>query len=332
MDQVYIPNKDYKVLVRCMTYNQSKYIKDALNGFAMQQTDFPFVCLVMDDCSTDGEQGVIKAWMERECDMEKAENIEIEKSFVTIVHHKSNLNCQFAFYFLKENLYRKGGKAPMIAPWREHCEYEALCEGDDYWISPEKLQKQVSFLDVHSGYSMCFSNAFILSESSPQKSRGFHSITKSRNVELSEIISSWIIPTASIVVRECVYKNYPSWTSKIYSGDQTLALLSFDSGAIYCMSDFLTVYRQDCGSYCSTLVKSKPTAFLQKEQLKLYTYYSEYTNGKYDDVILPHIAVLEKTIKFTHNKEKCFLLAFSCQPLFFISKMIQHYKNKRSNI
>lgn len=60
------PERNYTVLVKCFTFNQSKYIKDALNGFVMQQTTFPFVCLVMDDASTDGEPKVIKSWMKLE--------------------------------------------------------------------------------------------------------------------------------------------------------------------------------------------------------------------------------------------------------------------------
>ena len=94
------------MLVRCFTYNQSKYIEDALNGFAMQQTNFPFVCLVMDDCSTDGEQEVIKAWMQRECDMEKSEVIEIPTSVVFIVPHKTNTSCSFAFYLFSFDTMR----------------------------------------------------------------------------------------------------------------------------------------------------------------------------------------------------------------------------------
>lgn len=50
----------YKVCARSITYNQSAYIEDCLNGVAMQQTNFPFVHHVIDDCSTDGEQNVIK--------------------------------------------------------------------------------------------------------------------------------------------------------------------------------------------------------------------------------------------------------------------------------
>lgn len=157
-----IIENDYKVLVRCFTYNQSKYIEDALNGFKMQQTDFPFVCLVMDDASTDGEQDVIKAWMERECDMARAEMSEIDEANITIVPHKTNENCTFAFYFLKQNLYGTGKKTPLVTPWREKCEYEALCEGDDYWIHPEKLQKQIDKLDSDSNCSMCVSDASII--------------------------------------------------------------------------------------------------------------------------------------------------------------------------
>lgn len=151
------PKEKYKVLVRCFTYNHREYIEDALNGFAMQQTSFPFVCLVMDDASTDGEQDVIKSWMERECDMSKAEFIDIPTSHVVIVPHKSNLSCTFAFYLLKQNLHGTGDKKMNhVYPWRMMCEYEAMCEGDDYWTDSLKLQKQVDFLDAHTEFGMCY--------------------------------------------------------------------------------------------------------------------------------------------------------------------------------
>ena len=251
MDQVYIPNKDYKVLVRCMTYNQSKYIEDALNGFAMQQTDFPFVCLVMDDCSTDGEQDVIKSWMARECDMEKAENLEIEKSFVTLVPHKSNMNCQFAFYFLKENLYKKGGKAPMIAPWREHCEYEALCEGDDYWIDPLKLQKQVKFLDDNKEYSMCFHNARVHWADGHSPDYPF-AVLYDKDYNGVEIYKKWIVPTASVLLRINVYNsniyNEVRNDKKFVFGDTPLFVCCAEVGKVRGMSENMSVYRRIAGS------------------------------------------------------------------------------------
>lgn len=154
------PKQEYKVLVRCFTFNHSKYIEDALNGFAMQQTDFPFVCLVVDDASTDGEQEVVKKWMERECDFVRAETIDIPTSIVIIVPHKTNPLCTFAFYLLKQNLYKvKEQKMAHVAPWREKCEYEALCEGDDYWIDPLKLQKQVGVMDTDNQIGLCYTRA-----------------------------------------------------------------------------------------------------------------------------------------------------------------------------
>lgn len=151
-----IPKQGYTVLVRCYTYNHSKYIEDALNGFAMQQTDFSFVCLVMDDASTDGEQEVIKNWMQRECDMSKAETIDIPTSTVIIVPHIDNKSCTFAFYLLKQNLNKvRGGKKKHVDPWRDRCKYEALCEGDDYWIDPKKLQTQVDFMESNPDCYLC---------------------------------------------------------------------------------------------------------------------------------------------------------------------------------
>lgn len=151
------PERDYTVLVRCFTFNQSKYIEETLNGFVMQQTIFPFVCLVVDDASTDGEPEVIKSWMERECDMTKAKRIDIPTSAIVIVPHKTNENCTMAFYLLKENLFwQPEKKMRHVLPWREHCRYEAICEGDDYWIEPLKLQKQVDLLEAHPDVTMVY--------------------------------------------------------------------------------------------------------------------------------------------------------------------------------
>lgn len=151
--------QEYKVLCRCFTYNQAAYIEDALNGFAMQQTSFPFVCLVMDDCSTDGEQEVIRSWMSENCDITKVEKIDIPTSVVIVVPHKMNHNCTFAFYFLKENLYKqREKKMSHLIAWHNCCTYEATCEGDDYWTDPHKLQYQADFLDSHPEYELCAHN------------------------------------------------------------------------------------------------------------------------------------------------------------------------------
>lgn len=151
----FIIRQDYKVLIRCYTYNQAKYIEDTLHGFAKQETEFPFVCLVVDDCSTDGEQEVINKWLEKECDMSKSELLDTDLCKTVTVPHHSNANCSFAVCFLKQNLYRQQKRKMALAEeWRTHCTYEATCEGDDYWIDPKKLQTQVAYLDSHLDVSL----------------------------------------------------------------------------------------------------------------------------------------------------------------------------------
>lgn len=152
MENIHTPKQGYKVMVRCVTYNQSKYICDTLDGFSIQQTNFPFLCLVVDDASKDGEQEVIKQYAQDNCDMNNANVSEDDVSLYIKVPHKTNSNCVYLFCLLKVNLFGKPEKQEIFKKWREICEYEACCEGDDYWITPDKLQKQVDFLDAHPEY------------------------------------------------------------------------------------------------------------------------------------------------------------------------------------
>lgn len=262
MEQIYIPKQDYKVLVCCFTYNQSKYIEDALNGFAMQQTEFPFVCLVMDDCSTDGEQEVIKAWMDRECDMEKAEYIEIELSNIILVPHKTNVNCMFAFFLLKQNLYGTGKKTPLVTPWREHCEYEAICEGDDYWIDPHKLQKQVDLMDANPTMSFCHTGFDCLHDEVNRLETGDNIIQQNVRIQesgenLMEAIldgNRYRIQTVTTLVRISNFdeanKVLSEIKGKFLMGDtqKWVALLSIGTAGF--LSDKTSVYRLNEGSAC----------------------------------------------------------------------------------
>ena len=153
---------NFKVTVSCMTYNQSKYITDAMNGFTMQQTSFPFVCTIVDDASTDGEQEVIRKYVEDNFDFSEgsvAYHKETDYAHITYAQHKTNKNCYFAVLYLKENHYSKHkDKSPYLKDWRDGVEYMAICEGDDYWIDSQKLQKQVEFLDNNPAYGKKWCN------------------------------------------------------------------------------------------------------------------------------------------------------------------------------
>lgn len=148
----------YKVCVRCFTFNQAKFIEETMNGFVMQQTNFPFVCCIVDDSSTDGEQNVIKQYMNANfamSDSTVAYEKETDFAHILFAQHKENKSCFFAVLLLKVNLYSEEYKKfQYISEWRDSSDYEALCEGDDYWVCVNKLQKQADFLDCHPDYGL----------------------------------------------------------------------------------------------------------------------------------------------------------------------------------
>lgn len=158
----------FKVCCRCFTFNQAKYITDAMIGFTMQQTSFPFVCTIVDDASTDGEQDVIRKYVDENFDFSEgsvAFHKETAYSHITYAQHKTNKNCYFAVLYLKENHYsQRKPKMGYLSEWRDMCEYEAVCEGDDYWTEALKLQMQVDILDNNSEIAVVHAQAKVWSE------------------------------------------------------------------------------------------------------------------------------------------------------------------------
>lgn len=118
------------VTIRCITYNHEPYIRQCLEGFVMQKTNFLFEAIVHDDASTDGTAAIIREYAEKYPDIIKP-------------------------IYETENQYSKrDGSLRRIMDSHTRGKYVAMCEGDDYWIDPLKLQKQVDFLENHSDYGL----------------------------------------------------------------------------------------------------------------------------------------------------------------------------------
>lgn len=119
---------DPLVTIRCTVYNHEPYLRQCLDGFVMQQTTFPFEAIVHDDASTDGSADIIREYAEKYPDIIKP-------------------------IYETENQWGKGTiKNSMNAVMHPASKYIALCEGDDYWTDPHKLQLQVDFLESHPDY------------------------------------------------------------------------------------------------------------------------------------------------------------------------------------
>lgn len=151
-------NENFLVSVRCFTYNQAPFIRETMDGFTMQNTSFPYVCIIVDDASTDGEQDVINSYLEENFvldDKSVTRNEDTADYKLLFAQHKTNRNCFFSVYYLKYNHYQiNKDKYPYFNEYFDPVKYHALCEGDDCWCHPDKLQMQVDFLESHEDYGM----------------------------------------------------------------------------------------------------------------------------------------------------------------------------------
>ena len=147
----------YKVYVRCATFNHAPYITMTMDGFCLQKTGFPYICVIIDDASKDGEQEVIRQYL---CEHFTAENIEETDDYhLTLARHKENRNCYFMVILLKYNHYSiRKSKEVYYRDLIAGTDYIALCEGDDYWTDEHKLQKQVDALDANPQATLVYTN------------------------------------------------------------------------------------------------------------------------------------------------------------------------------
>lgn len=242
------PFTKYKLRISCMTYNHANYIEDAMNGFCIQKTEFPFVAMIVDDASTDGEQEVIRKYLDEHFDMNLALYDENEDAIRIAAIHKKNPNCHFLVILLKYNFYSiKKAKSPLLKGWYEDVPYVAMCEGDDYWTDPNKLQMQVCFLESHHDYSMCFHNAVEHYEDGSKNDRLFSNV---ENCDYRDVdfLKQWMVPTASVVFRKevtssAIYKHI-TYEIKPMFGDTPLFVAASQIGKVRGMASVMSVYRR----------------------------------------------------------------------------------------
>lgn len=211
-------DKELMVSIQCLVYNHEPYLRECLDGFVMQKTNFRFEAIVHDDCSTDGSAAIIREYAEKYPDIIKP-------------------------IFETENQYSKhDGSLGRIMDEACKGKYIALCEGDDYWIDPTKLQKQVDFLESHPDYTMIFTNAKVRNDAHLEHAFS-EGLVEDREYETPEIFKRWIVPTASAVVkREMVTKELKHGGDYMF-GDIVIWLQCAEYGKVRGMKDETCVYR-----------------------------------------------------------------------------------------
>lgn len=207
------------VSISCITYNHEPYIAQALNGFLMQKTSFPFEVLIHDDASTDRTADIIR---------------EYEKKFPNLIKP----------IYQKENQYSKGFTS-VSATWnfpRAQGKYIALCEGDDYWIDENKLQMQVDFLENNPEYGMCFHDAVVVNELENEvDSFSYHVIEK--DYSATELFENWVVPTASMLFKKEILCYKLADRKNFIAGDIVLVEQACVYGKVHGFKKKMSVYR-----------------------------------------------------------------------------------------
>lgn len=254
------------VTVICLTYNHANYVRNALDGILMQRTNFPFEIVVHDDASIDGTQDIIREYEEK------------YPGIFNVVYQKENQYSKTkSFVYIDRNI---------ITP-RIRGKYVAACEGDDYWLDPDKLQMQVDYMEAHPNCSCTFHPIVWLDESQNGKVvRTTQMSASEQDFTADELIGPTPVevPTCSRVVRADIVKEWPKFRRIADIGDLPGQLLLASHGYFHCFPNVMGVYRWNHPeSWNRKFQDSREFAIRNAITGLRWTYeFHLYCNGKYD--------------------------------------------------
>ncbi len=239
-------NQEVMVTVLCLTYNHMAYIKQCLDGFLMQDTSFKFEVIVHDDASTDGTTEILKEYVLKYPDIIRP-IIETENQYTKV---------GFSGMFLQMSRKSNG-------------KYIALCEGDDYWTDPYKLQKQVDFLESHPDYVMCSHKYQIYEQESNEYVNILPEIENEKGDDFfltDLIVGKWLVQPLCMMCRKSALEDKRLERYK-YMIDTVFIYNLLTQGKAFCLSDTMGVYRvQNRGIWSGKSLNEK--IFMQLKAVK----------------------------------------------------------------
>ena len=202
------------VSIVMITYGHEQFIREAVEGVLMQEGGFDLELIIANDCSPDNTDLIISEILKSHPKAHK----------IRYINHEKNLGMMPNFIFALQQAYGN---------------YIALCDGDDYWTDPNKLQKQIDFLENNSEYNLVGHHA----TDSNSKLIGKH---EKDSFSFEDIYyRTLIIPTASLVFRNNIV--FEDWITKVYGGDKAIIFLNAKKGKLKILPFLGSFYRLHSG-------------------------------------------------------------------------------------
>jgi glycosyltransferase involved in cell wall biosynthesis len=205
--------------VAMITYKHEAYIKQAVEGVLMQETNFEFHLIISDDCSPDTTAQIVQDIIDNHPNGYR----------VKYFRHEKNMGMQPNGLFALQQCKGK---------------YVAVCEGDDYWTDPLKLQKQVDFLETNNDFVLCFHKVNELNEFNSKSTNTFPNITEDHSYKIYDYILNNLTATCSMVFVKKYFKA-EHWFNSLPFGDLgvVLVLMKNSNKRAMVLKDIMGTYR-----------------------------------------------------------------------------------------
>jgi glycosyltransferase involved in cell wall biosynthesis len=262
------------VSVLMIAYNVEEYIRQALDSILMQEVGFRYEVVIGEDCSTDRTREILGEYGARYPDR------------IRLLLRQKNLGMNPNFF----------------ATYAEcRGRYIALIDGDDYWTSPHKLQKQVDFLDAHPECTICFHNTLVVYDDGDQETHPFHLSEPVHRISagmpkpfsgLDEIAPGNFMQTCSVMYRGGVVRQLPEWVHRMPTFDWPLHVLHAEQGRIAYLDEVLGTYRVHSRGFWSAGMSHYRSLADVETMIEGYATLSHYLRGRFDAPIRQRLAML----------------------------------------
>lgn len=253
------------ISVVCTAFNHGRYIRETLQGFVDQRCAYPVEFIVHDDASTDDTATIIREFAER-----------YPQLFVPIIQ--------------PQNVYSKGGRPWFICFERARGKYVAICEGDDVWTDPLKLQRQVDDMEQHPDRMLNFHDVGVIDDSGGLFSKvkrysdmDWNGLVAGREeYDMHDLLRSSLCPTCSVVFRKPQPFNVPAWLLTLPFADQPLFIWLARNGTIRCLPGEMAAYRRHEASSSRTAAGTDRFAV---GFIRMYARFFQELEGRYQGTI-----------------------------------------------